>query len=42
MILTREEIAFLDVYCHEGTELPLGGPATDALRRIGGSERGYA
>jgi hypothetical protein len=35
MILTREEIAFLDVYCHEGTELPFGGPATDALRRIG-------
>ena len=35
MILTREEIAFLDVYCHEGTEPPFGGPATDALRRIG-------
>jgi hypothetical protein len=27
MILTRDEIAFLDVYCHEGTELPFGGPA---------------
>ena len=35
MILTREEIAFLDVYCHEGTEPPFGGPATDAIRRVG-------
>src|SRR5262249_40527132 len=35
MILTPDEIAFLDVYCHEGTEPPFGGPATDALRRIG-------
>jgi hypothetical protein len=35
MILTREEIAFLDVYCHEGTEPPFGGPATDALTHIG-------
>lgn len=35
MILTREETAFLDVYCHEGTEPPFGGPATDALRCIG-------
>ena len=35
MILTREEIVFLDVYCHEGTQLPFGGPATDALRQIG-------
>lgn len=35
MILTREEIAFLDVYCHEGTELPFGGPATDVMTRIG-------
>jgi hypothetical protein len=35
MILTREEIDFLDVYCHEGTEPPFGGPATDALRSIG-------
>ena len=35
MILTREEIAFLDIYCHEGTELPFGGPATDAMTRIG-------
>jgi hypothetical protein len=35
MILTREEIVFLDVYCHEGTELPFGGPATDAMTRIG-------
>jgi hypothetical protein len=34
MILTRDEIAFLDVYCHEGTEPPFGGPATDALRSI--------
>lgn len=35
MILTREELAFLDVYCHEGTEPPFGGPATDAMTRIG-------
>jgi hypothetical protein len=35
MILTREEISFLDVYCYEGTELPFGGPATDVLRSIG-------
>jgi hypothetical protein len=35
MILTREELAFLDVYCHERTELPFGGPATDALAGIG-------
>ncbi len=34
-MVTREEIAFLDVYCHEGTEPPYGGPATDALRSIG-------
>jgi hypothetical protein len=35
MILTHDEIAFLDVYCHEGTQPPFGGPATDALRTIG-------
>ena len=35
MILTREELAFLDVYCHEGTEPPFGGPATDIMARIG-------
>jgi hypothetical protein len=35
MILTREELAFLDVYCHEGTESPFGGPATDVMTRIG-------
>jgi hypothetical protein len=35
MILTRDEIAFLDMYCHEGSEPPFGGPATDAMRRIG-------
>ncbi len=35
MILTAEEVAFLDVYCHEGTELPFGGPATSAMTRIG-------
>lgn len=35
MILTRAEIGFLDVYCHEGTELPYGGPATDVLTSIG-------
>jgi hypothetical protein len=34
MILKREEIAFLDVYCHEGTAPPFGGPATDAMRSI--------
>jgi hypothetical protein len=35
MILTRDEISFLDVYCHEGTEPPFGGPATDAMTSIG-------
>jgi hypothetical protein len=35
MILTREEIALLDVYCREGTEPPFGGPATDVMRSIG-------
>jgi hypothetical protein len=35
MILTREELAFLDVYCHEGTEPPFGGPASDAMTVIG-------
>lgn len=35
MILTRDEITFLDVYCHEGSEPPFGGPATDALTAIG-------
>jgi hypothetical protein len=35
MILTREEISFLDVYCYEGTEPPFGGPATDVMRSIG-------
>jgi len=35
MILTHEEIAFLDVVCYEGTEAPFGGPATDAMTRIG-------
>lgn len=35
MILTREEISFLDVYCFEGTEAPFGGPATEAMKRIG-------
>jgi hypothetical protein len=35
MILTREEISFLDMYCHEGTEPPFGGPATNAMRSIG-------
>ena len=34
MILTDEEICFLDVYCHEGTERPFGGPATDAMTSI--------
>jgi hypothetical protein len=35
MILTHDEIAFLAVYCHEGTEPPFGGPATDAMTSIG-------
>jgi hypothetical protein len=35
MILAREEIVFLDVYCHEGTHPPFGGPATDVMRSIG-------
>jgi hypothetical protein len=35
MILTREELSFLHVYCHEGTEPPFGGPATDVMTRIG-------
>jgi len=35
MILTRDELSFLDVYCHEGTEPPFGGPATDAMTGIG-------
>ena len=30
-----EQIALLDVYCHEGTEPPFGGPATDVMRSIG-------
>ena len=34
MILTDEEISFLDVYCHEGTEHPFGGPATDMMTSI--------
>lgn len=38
MILTRDEIAFLGVYCHEGTEPQFGGPATEALT----SSEGYA
>ena len=35
MILTREEISFLDVYCYEGTEPPFGGPATRLMTAIG-------
>ena len=35
MILTCDEIAFLDVYCHEGSEPPFGGRATDAMTSIG-------
>src|SRR5688572_8904362 len=35
MILSSDELAFLDVYCHEGTEPPFGGPATEAMRIIG-------
>jgi hypothetical protein len=35
MILTPQEIAFLDVYCHEGTQPPFGGPATGVMASIG-------
>jgi hypothetical protein len=35
MILTHDELSFLDVYCHEGTEPPFGGPATNAMTSIG-------
>lgn len=35
MILTRDEISFVDVYCREGTDPPFGGPATDVLASIG-------
>ena len=35
MILTHEELAFLDAYCHEGTEPPFGGHATAAMTSIG-------
>ena len=35
MILRREEVTFLDVYCHEGTEPPFGGPATQEMTRLG-------
>jgi hypothetical protein len=35
MILTPAEIAFLEAYCYEGTQLPFGGPATDVMASIG-------
>lgn len=35
MILTREAISFLDVYCHEGAEPPFGGRPAEAMRSIG-------
>jgi len=35
MILTPDEIAFLDTYCFEGTEPPFGGPATDVMASTG-------
>jgi hypothetical protein len=35
MILTPEEISFLDVDCYEGTQPPFGGPATDVMANIG-------
>jgi hypothetical protein len=35
MILTPEELAFLDIYCHEGSEPPFGGPATESLTSLG-------
>jgi hypothetical protein len=35
MILTPEEISFLDAYCYEGTQPPFGGPATDVMTSIG-------
>lgn len=34
-MLTPEERAFLDVYIHEVTTSPFGGPATDAIHKIG-------
>jgi hypothetical protein len=35
MFLTPEELSFRDVFSHEGTERPFGGPATEALASIG-------
>jgi hypothetical protein len=35
MILTPDEIAFLDAYCFEGTESPFGGAATNVMASIG-------
>lgn len=35
MILTAQKISFLDLYCHEGSERPFGGPATNAMTSIG-------
>ena len=34
MIPSEKEISFLNVYCHEGTERPFGGPATDLMTII--------
>jgi hypothetical protein len=34
MILTPEEISFLEVYCYEGTQAAFGGPATDVMASI--------
>src|SRR5262245_52512971 len=34
MILTGQELYFLDLSCHEGNERPVGGTATDVMTRI--------
>jgi hypothetical protein len=35
MILTGEELSFLDVYCHEGSEPPFCDPATKVMTGLG-------
>ncbi len=34
-ILTPEEKAFLEVFIHEASTSPFGGPATDAIHKFG-------
>lgn len=34
-LLTSEEKQFLDVFLHEATTAPFGGPATNALHKMG-------